>query len=90
MSQLVTKSPFIQTIKISFLFTTAENRQVFMNFVGELCSITDSCLHTLHLEYTNSSGEDGAKLWESIADSSLETLKHLTISYEEEWFEDGG
>ena len=90
LSQLVTKSPFIQTIKIKDLYgTTAENRQVFMNFVGELCSITDSCLHTLHLERTFSSGEDGAKLWESIADSSLESLKHLTIVDEYFWFEDG-
>lgn len=62
---------------------------MFLNFVGELCSISDNCLETLYLGCTGSTAEDGAQLWQTIADSTIDSLKQLTMYLESAWFSEG-
>ena len=87
LSQLVIKSQFLRHLKLYDLWTTAENKSMLLNFIGEVCLHSDN-LETLHLEWTETTAEDGRKLWESLANQtdSIQTLQKLTIKNEWNWF----
>ena len=87
LSQLVIKSQFLRHLKLYDLWTTAENKSMLLNFIGEVCLHSDN-LETLHLEWTETTAEDGRKLWESLTNQndSIQTLQKLTIKNEWNWF----
>ena len=60
---------------------------MLLNFAGEVCLHSDN-LETLHLEWTETTAEDGRKLWESLTNQndSIQTLQKLTIKNEWNWF----
>ena len=86
LGQLVVKSPRLEYLKIyHMIYTTPANRSQLLEFAG-LAATNSSCLHTLHIEDTNSSAEDGDKLMQVLADDHMDWLEHITFSREENWF----
>ena len=81
-------SPQLHTLILwDLLDTTKENRACLLDFVAEMCEFTES-LTTLYLHYTATTGEQGDKLMNSLADAEFATLQHLNIS-QESWFTNG-
>ena len=58
---------------------------MLLEFVA-LAARRSSCLNTLHIELTYSSAEDGDKFLQALADHSIQSLQHVTISGEKAWF----
>ena len=85
MSQLVIKSPNLEYLKIDRLWTTPANRSALLEFAA-LATTNSSCLHTLHIELTYSTVEDGDKFMKILADDHINWLHHLTIWKESAWF----
>ena len=56
---------------------------------AELCSQSDSCLETLYFDETAGTAEDGDRLWQTIYDGTITSLKEFTILYEWDWFDNG-
>ena len=52
-------------------------------------AIRSSCLNTLHIELTSSSAKDGDEFLQALADDTIDSLQHLTISGEPAWFKNG-
>ena len=81
------KSPHLQYLKIYELFDTPPaNRSLLLEFAAQ-AALRSSCLNTLHIEKTYSSAEDGDKFLQALADHTIDSLHHLTISGERKWFE---
>ena len=81
------KSPHLQYLQISYLSsTTPANRSLLLEFAAQ-AALRSNCLNTLHIESTESSAEDGDKFLQALADHTIQSLTHLTISKEEPWFE---
>ena len=80
------KSPHLQYLKLYNLDTTAANRSLLLEFAAQ-AALRSSCLNTLHIEWTDSSAEDGEKFLQALADHTIHSLHHLTISDEPNWFE---
>jgi len=61
LSQLAIKSPNLESLIIAKLSTTIANRSQLLEFAG-IAATNSTCLHTLELENTRCSTEDGDKL----------------------------
>ena len=80
------KSPHLQYLKIYDLIgTTPANRSLLLEFAAQ-AALRSSCLNTLHIEATNTSAEVGDKFLQALADHTIHSLQHLTISFEIAWF----
>ena len=49
-------------------------------------ALRSTCLNTLHIIGTHSSAEDGDMFLQVLADHTIDSLHHLTISEEHAWF----
>ena len=79
------KSPHLQCLSISYLYTTPANRSLLLEFAAQ-AALRSSCLNTLHIERTYGSAEDGDNFLQALADHTINSLQHLTISLEQAWF----
>ena len=87
LSQLLIKSPNLEELTIDYLEeTTGENIISILEFAGKAVT-NSSCLHTLYIDYTCSSAEDGDKLMKVLADHHIDWLQNITIIEEYPWFE---
>ena len=78
------KSPNLEYLKIYDLnHTTPANRSALLEFAG-LATTNSSCLHTLHIESTDTK-YDGDKFMKILADDHINWLHHLTINGEIDW-----
>ena len=85
-SQFVLKGLNLESLTLKYLGkTVAANSSQLLEFFS-LLATQSSCLNALHIECTTSSGKDGDKFMQVLADSSLSSLLHLTISFEINWF----
>ena len=90
MGQLVLKTHRLQYLKIAYLgLTTVENRSQLLEFAAQVVTFS-SCLHTLHIENTNTTAADGEKFLQTLADDGFDWLKSLTIANELAWFKGCG
>ena len=80
LGQLVLKTHHLQFLKLAFLgFTTDDNKTQLLEFAAQVVTFS-SCLHTLHIEGTNTTAADGAKFMQTLADDGFDWLQHLTIA----------
>ena len=63
------------------VYTLAEKKHSFVQFVSNLTLLLQD-----GFEYTDNSAEDGEKFLQELADDTIESLRHLTISHEDKWF----
>ena len=78
-SQLLFKSPDLEELTIAWLTTTPANTSQLVEFIADVVT-NSNCLHKLHIEGTNSTAEDGAKLMQVLADGNIDWLRHLAIT----------
>ena len=79
LGQLVLKTHQLQSLKFDGLYTTADNRSLLLEFAAKAVTFS-SCMRTLHIEWTLSSGADGDKFMQVLAnDVQFDSLHSLTI-----------
>ena len=88
LEQLALKCPHLEHLKIWALSTTSPtNRSLLLEFAAQVAT-RSSCLTTLHIEDTRGTPEEGNKFFQALADSTLQSLQHVTIKSEYAWFEE--
>ena len=86
MDLVVSKCPHLEVLDIRLLHTTLENRRLLLDFVGKVCSFSDS-LRTLTLYASFSFSAEGDKLMETLAnEESINKLEQVMIAGEDDWF----
>ena len=68
------------------MHTTDENRSCLLNFVAEVCTMSEN-LEKLILAFTGSTVEQGQAFLQVLADADSSSLKSLEIIGESNWFE---
>lgn len=88
LEQLALKCPHLEYLKIWVLRDTSPaNRSLLLEFAAQAAT-RSSCLTTLHIEDTCAAPEEGNKFFQALADSTLQSLQHVTIKSEYAWFEE--
>ena len=87
LSQLVSSCFKLEQLTIWGLSQTTEaNKSQILEFAA-LAATNSSCLHTLHIECTESSAKDGDKMMQVLADHDISWLQNIKIRRESRWFE---